>query len=120
MNALDAQELRFLRAEVRSLARIGTVGADGNPHVVPGGWAWAEDSGEILLTGRNVPTTARAHHVRRTGLAAVSIDGVHEGPGWAPWALLARGPAVVDDLAGLIRLRPTWTRSWGLEHFATG
>lgn len=120
MSALVAQELRFLRAEVRSLARIGTVAADGIPHVVPGGWSWAEDSGEILLTGRDVAAKARAGHVRRTGVAAVSIDGIHESGGWAPWALLARGPAVVDDTAGVIRLRPDWTRSWGLEPFATG
>jgi len=113
MSALVAQELRFLRAEVRSLARIGTVAADGTPHVVPGGWSWAEDSGEILLTGRDVPATARAGHVRRTGVAAVSIDGIQESGGWAPWALLARGPAVVDDSAGVIRLRSDWARSGG-------
>lgn len=115
MNALSEAELRFLRSDVRALARIATVDSAGVPHVVPGGWGWVDDPGELLLTGRDVPRTARAAHVRRTGVAAVSIDGVREGPGWAPWALLVRGPALVDDEAGVIRLRPTWTRSWGLD-----
>ncbi|ANS79708.1 hypothetical protein SGUI_2312 [Serinicoccus hydrothermalis] len=113
MTTITAAERRFLRSGVRSLARIATVDEDGLPHVVPGGWSWDDGAGELVLGGRDVPTTARAGHVRRSGVAAVSIDGVHDGPGWSPWALLLRGPAVVAD--GAIRVRPDWSRSWGLD-----
>lgn len=115
MSGLAPDQAAFLAAGVRSLARIATVDSQGRPHVVPGGWAWDPAAEELLLTGRNVPTTARAAHVRATGVAAVTIDGVREDGGWAPWALLLRGAAEVDDERGLIRLSPSWSRSWGLD-----
>jgi len=97
MRRLTVIEQTFLARGERSLARIATVDEHGLPHVVPGGWHWDADAEELVLTGRNVARTARAAHVRRTGVAAISIDGIAEGPGWSPWAFLARGPAHVDD-----------------------
>lgn len=114
MTTLGPDDVAFLRSGRPSLARIATVDLHGRPHVVPGGWAWDHDRGEVLLTGRGVPRTARAAHVRASGLAAITIDGVREGGTWAPWALLLRGAASVDEEAGVIRLSPTWSRSWGL------
>lgn len=113
MTAVTGRERDFLTSGAQSLARIATVDEAGMPHVVPGGWSWDATAGELVLGGRDVPSTARARHVRRHGVVAVSIDGVREAEGWAPWALLLRGPAIVQD--GAIRLRPDWTRSWGLE-----
>lgn len=115
MSSLTVIERAFLARGERSLARIATVDEHGLPHVVPGGWQWDADAEELVLTGRKVARTARAAHVRRTGVAAVSIDGIAEGPGWSPWAFLARGPAHVDETEDTIRLRPTWVRSWGLD-----
>lgn len=115
--ALTREELGLLRRPPpRSLARIATVDAAGEPHVVPGGWTYDDATGELVLGGHDVRGTRRARHVRRSGRAAVTIDGVADGPGWRPWALLVRGDARVDEAAGTIRLTPTWTRSWGLEH----
>ena len=115
MRSLTVIEQTFLARGERSLARIATVDEHGLPHVVPGGWHWDADAEELVLTGRNVGRTARAAHVRRTGVAAISIDGIAEGPGWSPWAFLAPGPAHVDETEDTIRLRPTWVRSWGLD-----
>lgn len=115
MIELTPAEQAFLARGEKSLARVATVDSQGSPHVVPGGWHWDPDAEEIVLTGRNVSRTARAAHVRQTGVAAVSIDGIDEGPGWSPWAFLARGPARVDETENSIRMRPTWVRSWGLE-----
>lgn len=80
-----------------------------------GGWRWDSEAEELVLTGHNIARTARAAHVRRSGVAAVSIDGVAEGSVWSPWAFLTRGAARVDDTENTIRLRPTWVRSWGLK-----
>jgi pyridoxamine 5'-phosphate oxidase family protein len=107
-------ERAFLLSRPPVLARVATVGAAGEPRVVPTGWTWDDDAGELVLGGRDLLRTARAGHIRRTGVAAVTIDGVDTSDGWAPWALLARGPARVDEDAEVIRIRPTWTRSWGL------
>jgi len=119
VDGLGDLERSFLtEPPVRALARIATVDSRGRPHVVPGGWGWDPDAGErgeLVLGGRNVPATARAAHVRATGWAAVTIDGIRDTDGWQPWALLVRGPARVDEEAGEIRLCPDRVRSWGLE-----
>lgn len=117
MKPLSETEQAFLTGGHGALARIATVDREGLPHVVPGGWRWDGSAEEFVLTGRDVLGTARAANVRRTAVAAISIDGVVEGPGWSPWALLARGPAHLDEAEGTIRLAPTWHRSWGLDRF---
>lgn len=112
---LGTRERAFLAQAPRSLARVATVGSDGEPHVVPVGWNWDEHAGEIVLGGHNVPRTQRARDVRHNGRVALTIDGVADAERWAPWALLLRGEARVDEERGVILLRPDWVRAWGLE-----
>ena len=112
---LNANERSFVAHPPRSLARVATVDQDGMPHVVPGGWSYDEASHELVLGGREVPATRRAEHVRRTGVAAVVIDGLAPVGGWAPWAFVVRGRARVDEEGGAIRLACDRVTSWGLE-----
>jgi pyridoxamine 5'-phosphate oxidase family protein len=116
---LSDLELRWVRRRPPALARIATVGEDGMPHVVPGQWAWDGARVVFVLGGRDVPATVRAANVRRTGKAAMTVDGVDRSGGWAPWALLVRGRASVDDDAGAIVLHPDQVTSWGLQHSIT-
>lgn len=116
---LSDLELRWVRRRPAALARIATVGADGMPHVVPGQWDWDGAREVFVLGGRDVPATVRAANVRRTGKAAMTVDGVDRSAGWAPWALLVRGRAGVDDGAGAIVLHPDQVTSWGLQHSIT-
>jgi pyridoxamine 5'-phosphate oxidase family protein len=109
------QERAFLQNPPRTLARIATIDANGMPHVVPGGWSWDDETGEIVLGGHDVPSTRRARHIRQSGVAAVTIDGVDHSEGFHPWALLIRGSARVDEAAGVIRLTPHEITSWGLS-----
>ncbi len=97
-----------------ALARIATVDVDGLPHVVPGGWSWDSRDQVFVLGGREVPSTIRAAHVSRTGLAAITIDGVATDGPWAPWALVVRGRAAVDEVRRAIVLHPDRVTSWGL------
>ncbi|MBA3989674.1 MAG: pyridoxamine 5'-phosphate oxidase family protein [Propionibacteriales bacterium] len=108
-------EGRWLADPPRSLARIATVDADGLPHVVPGGWSFDPMASEFVLGGRDVPATARARHVRASGVAAVVVDGLAPGPGWTPWALVVRGRARVDEELGEIRVACDDVMSWGLD-----
>lgn len=78
-------------------------------------WSYDGQSGELVLGGRDVLSTRRARNVRRNGVAAVVIDGVETGTGWAPWALIVRGPARLDETAGAIRVSIAEVTSWGLE-----
>lgn len=109
-------ERRFLTEAPRTLARIATVDSRGMPHVVPTGWTWDDVAGELVLGGRDVTRTLRARHVRRSGVAAVVVDGVDTSHGWAPWALTVSGRARVDEDAGTIRVTPEHISSWGLEN----
>lgn len=112
---LSDAERAWLAAPPASLARIATVDADGMPHVVPGGWSFDPATDELVLGGRDVPRTVRAQHVRATGRAAVSIDGLAPGPGWAPWAFIVRGRARVDEAGGALRVACDQVTSWGLD-----
>lgn len=118
MSTLTAAQLAFLSDPPRSLARIATVDADGLPHVVPGGWSYDQVHGELVLGGRQVLTTKRAQHVKHTGVAAVVIDGLAEGPGWRPWAFAVRGRARLDAESDAIRLSVDQVSSWGLDALA--
>ncbi|MDQ3382642.1 MAG: pyridoxamine 5'-phosphate oxidase family protein [Actinomycetota bacterium] len=115
---LNELERAFLADPPRTLARIATVDPDGMPHVVPGGWSYDGQSGDLVLGGRDVLSTRRAGNVRRSGVAAVVIDGVETGSGWAPWALVVRGPARLDEPVGAIRVSIAEVTSWGLEELA--
>lgn len=106
-------ELAFLR-EPRGLARVAAVDPAGMPHVVPTGWQYDEDSGDVLLTGRDVGSTRRVRHLTTSPRAAVVIDGVDQSTGWHPWALMVRGPATYDSGRDAIRVTPTAISSWGL------
>lgn len=108
-----APELGFLR-HPRGLARVATVDGDGMPHVVPTGWSYDEESGDLLLTGRDVGSTRRVRHLLAHPRAAVVVDGVDERRGWRPWALIARGDARYDPAVRAIRVTPRSITSWGL------
>ena len=114
-STLNAAERSFVAHPPRSLARIATVDQAGMPHVVPGGWSYDEANHELVLGGRDVPATRRAEHVRRSAVAAVVIDGLAHGPGWAPWAFVVRGRARVDEEDGTIKVACDRVTSWGLE-----
>ena len=116
MAAPTPEQLAFLTdPPPLALGRIATVDPKGMPHVVPTGWSWDVAAGELVLGGHDVPATRRARHVRATRVAAVTIDGVDTTRGWAPWAVIIRGHARVDEHAATIRVTPTEITSWGLD-----
>jgi pyridoxamine 5'-phosphate oxidase family protein len=112
-HTLTPAEREFL-ARPRGLARIATVDSDGMPHVVPTGWKFDAEKGELLLTGRDVGNTQRVKHLAATPHAAVVIDGIDRSAGWKPWALMMRGHAHYDKAIDAVRLTPTAVVSWGI------
>jgi pyridoxamine 5'-phosphate oxidase family protein len=114
---LTETELRFLSSPSRALGRVATVGRDGTPHVVPTGWTYNPSLGTVDVTGRDVETTKKFRDVKRTGRAAIVIDGIAPGDGFNPWAIEIAGRAeALSDHPALIRIYPERVRSWGLEH----
>lgn len=113
---------RFTEAELaylaqRGLARIGTVGSNGTPHVTPVGmWSHNAEHDTIDVTGRAFARTKKYRDVNRTGRAAIVIDDLASTDPWRPRGVEVRGRAeAVPAPHPLIRIHPDRVISWGLE-----
>jgi pyridoxamine 5'-phosphate oxidase family protein len=114
MSAFSAPELAYL-ADVRTLGRIATVGADGTPHVVPVGWSYNPETDTIDVRGRRLEDTKKFRDVARSGRAAIVIDDLAGTNPWRPRAVTVRGRAeAVRDPEPVIRIHPNRVVSWGL------
>ncbi|MDQ3611260.1 MAG: PPOX class F420-dependent oxidoreductase [Actinomycetota bacterium] len=120
MSAFTRGELDYLIGE-RRLARIATVGADGTPHVVPGGFSYNAELDAIDLGGHNLERTKKYRDVVRSGRAAVVIDDLASTDPFRPRGVEVRGRAeVVAQPRPLIRLHPERIVSWGIDSDSFG
>lgn len=114
---LSPAELRYLRS-TRLLGRLATSNALGQPHVVPVGWSYDEQTGTFDVSGRDFAATRKYRNVLANPRAALVIDDVL--PPWRPRCVHVQGPAQAlpaDPDTGreaLIRITPTTISSWGL------
>ncbi len=125
MSVFTEAELAYMRTE-GLLARVGTVGKDGMPHVAPVGmWSQNAEADAIDVTGRDFDQTKKFRDVARSGRAAIVVDDmvkldpseVQPG-GWdsRPRGIEVRGFAeAITDPQPMIRIRPQRVVSWGLE-----
>jgi PPOX class probable F420-dependent enzyme len=88
---MDDDRIRaFLTALPARPAILGTVRADGRPHVAPVWYAVDDDGVIVFNTGE---TTVKGRNLRRTGYAAVSIDDDA-----APFSFVTlEGPVAISD-----------------------
>ena len=122
MTVFSEAELVFL-AEGGKLARLATVDAQGQPHVVPVGWNYNQATDTIDIGGRDLTNTRKFRNVRDSNSkVAIVIDEVL--PPWKPRCVQVRGTAEALEQANLpdgrprgatIRIHPTKVVSWGLE-----
>ena|ERR1700742_1231705 len=121
MSAFTDSELGYL-AEQR-LGRIATVGADGQPHVVPTSFSYNAEHDAIDVGGLRMGQTKKVRDVQRTGRAAIVVDDVL--PGWQPRMIEIRGTAEVFTGGGkalgeqmddtFVRIHPTRIISYGID-----
>ena len=117
--SFTAEETAYLRAQ--PLARIATVGPDGQPDVAPVGF---EFDGRYLYVGGHgdVTRTRKVHNVvdGNEHVALVVDDLVATEP-WTPRFLRVYGTAEVVERAGrfgpgaYLRITPTVSWSWNLD-----
>ena len=121
MSVFTDKEISYL-ADQR-LGRIATVGADGQPHVVPTSFRYNPGADAIDVGGMRMSQTKKTRDVERTGRASIVIDDVL--PPWQPRMIEVRGTAAVIPSGGkafgerfedtIVRIHPTRIISFGIE-----
>ena len=121
MSVFTDKERDYLAGQ--RLGRIATVGADGQPHVVPTSFRYNPDEDAIDVGGLRMSQTKKLRDVHRTGRASIVIDDVL--PPWQPRMIEIRGTAVVVPEGGkalnerfedtIVRIKPTRIISFGID-----
>lgn len=96
MSAFTEKELEYLAGQ--RLGRIATVGADGQPHVVPTGFRYSPEHDAIDVGGLRMSQTKKVRDVRHGGRASIVVDDVL--PPWQPRMIEIRGTAEVFSEGG--------------------
>ena len=126
MSAFTPLEIAYLTGP--GLARLATVGPDGQPHVVPVTFAFNAEEDTIDVGGVDFGNTKKWRDARQNPLVTFLLDDVLPNPRRAR-ALEVRGRAEAHDTGGsginprfpnftgeFLRIRPTRIVSWGLEN----
>jgi pyridoxamine 5'-phosphate oxidase family protein len=121
MSVFSEAEIEYLASQ--RLGRIATVGADGQPHVVPTSFRNDPDHDAIDVGGMRMSQTKKLRDVQRTGRASIVVDDVL--PPWQPRMLEIRGTAEVHADGGkalgdqfedtIVRIRTTRIISFGIN-----
>ena len=121
MSAFTDKELDYLAGQ--RLGRIATVGADGQPHVVPTSFRYNPDHDAIEVGGLRMSQTKKVRDVQRTGRASIVVDDVL--PPWSPRMIEIRGTAEVVASGGkalsdnfedtIVRITPVRIIAFGID-----
>jgi len=121
MSRFTAQEIEYLRSQ--RLARMATIDAKGDLHVVPVGFRYNPEEDTIDLGGHNIVPTKKYRDALRHGRAAVVVDDVlpHLGPRFVEVrgtveAVAEGGKAINERFApAILRMTPTYIVSLGIN-----
>jgi pyridoxamine 5'-phosphate oxidase family protein len=121
MSAFTELEIEYLAGQ--RLGRIATVGADGQPHVVPTSFRYNAEQDAIDVGGLRMSQTKKTRDVQRSGRASIVIDDVL--PPWSPRMIEVRGTAEVIATGGkafgdnfedtIVRIRPARIIAFGID-----
>ena len=121
MSVFTDKELEYLAGQ--RLGRIATVGADGQPHVVPTSFRYNAEHDAIDVGGLRMSQTKKLRDVQRTGRASIVVDDVL--PPWQPRMIEVRGSAEVVPSGGkafgdgfedtIVRIKPARIIAFGID-----
>ena len=121
MSRFTPQEIEYLGSQ--RLGRLATVGANGDPHVVPVGFRYNPDTDTIDIGGHNIVATKKYRDALRYGRVAFVVDDVL--PPWRPRFVEVRGTVEALSEGGqainagfapaMLRLTPTYIVSLGMS-----
>ena len=122
MSVFSDAEIAYLRSQ--RLGRLATVGADGQPHVVPVGFRYNPDLDTIDIGGHDFAKRKKYRDVQRNPRVAFVVDDLASVSPWRVRGVEIRGEADVLPSGGeafgrgfdreMFRIHPKRVRSWGL------
>jgi pyridoxamine 5'-phosphate oxidase family protein len=123
MSVFTSEEINYLQTQ--RLARIATVGPDGQPHVVPVGFRYNPETDTVDIGGHDFAQRKKWRDVEQNPRVAVVIDDVASVSPWTVRGieirgkaerLLTGGEAVIAGFdAEMFRIRPKRIVSWGIN-----
>jgi pyridoxamine 5'-phosphate oxidase family protein len=123
MSAFTPGEIAYLQSQ--TLGRLATVGADGQPHVVPVGFVYNPELDTVDIGGHDFAKRKKFRDVQRNPRVAFVVDDVASVNPWRVRGVEIRGEVEILETGGqsvrpffdaeMFRLRPTRVISWGLE-----
>ncbi len=123
MSVFTQEEISYLRNQ--RLARIVTVGPDGQPHVVPVGFRYNPDTNTIDIGGRNLAQGKKWRDVQQNPRVAVVIDDIASVNPWRVRGIEIRGEAkrvtgagetaASGFNSGMLRITSKRIVSWGIN-----
>ena len=91
MSRFTPEEIAYLQSQL--LGRLATVGANGDPHVVPVGFRYNPELDTIDIGGHGIAESKKYRDVARSGRAAFVVDDLVSTDPWTPRMLMVRGRA---------------------------
>jgi pyridoxamine 5'-phosphate oxidase family protein len=124
MSAFTPAEIAYLQSQ--RLGRLATVGADGQPHVVPVGFRYNAEHDTIDIGGHGGFTTRKKYRdVSRNKRVAFVVDDLTSTNPWRVRGIEIRGAADILETGGqeigpgfdpdMFRIHPRRIISWGLD-----
>lgn len=123
MSSFTPLEIAYLESQL--LGRLATVGANGDPHVVPVGYRYNPNLDTIDIGGHGIAQSKKYRDIGRSGRAAFVVDDLVSTDPWTPRMLTVRGRAETLTTGGqeimpffdaeMIRVFPTRIISFGIE-----
>lgn len=121
MSRFTQQEIEYLQSQ--RLARLATIGTNGDLHVVPLGFRYNPETDTIDIGGHNFASSKKYRDALRYGRVALVVDDVL--PPWRPRFVEVRG--IVEAIGGggkeinagfdpeMLRITPTYIVSIGIN-----
>ena len=123
MSVFTPEEITYLQNQ--HLARIATVGPDGQPHVVPVSFRYNSETDTIDIGGHDFAKRKKYRDVLQNPRVALVVDDIVSINPWTVRGIEIRGEAVVLERGGadiipgfdpeMFRITPTRVVSWGID-----
>ena len=123
MSVFTPAEIAYLKGQ--RLGRVATVGASGQPHVVPVGFRYNAEEDTIDIGGHGFAKSKKFRDAQANPRVAFVVDDLASVSPWRPRGIEVRGRADVLTSGGeafgrgydaqIFRVRPRRIVSWGIE-----